>query len=366
MAQYNGWKLFDKVLLIAKEKHSKKPENYQQAYLVDPKDKEQLKRAKSWAEWTEYGPSFKDEEGKWKHEYEIEHKPVEFTFDNEGFEFELLESANGSNQGGKLSFWNCLVSKDNNTFKIGIAADLLLDLLKENDFVKGKCTDKVLFARQSGKVGVVTKNSESYKEAVKDAEWKKAVAKKTVKYGRGDQTVTVSLDQIYVGPIYKWYKFTSDPYYWSTRERRFTLTKLETPIIKHMFLSHYDSLVVDKKLDIDKLDDNWYFCYDINNTKAARSVTGVKVDIPMAFNDWFYNTYNTYESAMKKNSYYYCDIKNPTEKQEELGKVLSLCNYGYFGYTFSDECPEIDPKIMEALKNSGRVDFVGFEEVKND
>ena len=62
---------------------------------------------------------------------------------------------------------------------------------------------------------------------------------------------------------------------------------------------------------------------------------------------------------MKKNSYYYCDIKNPTEKEEELGKVLSLCNYGYFGYSFNNECPEIDTKIMEALKNSGRVDFVG-------
>ena len=124
---YQGYKLLDKIKLVCRDvaKYEEgrgrncSTEIYQ-AYLVDPANKKQLDSALYWANWTEYGPSFKNEAtGRWEYKYEVKHEPVVFDFDNNGFSFELLDCAGGSSQGGKLSFWNCLVSKDNYKFKIG-------------------------------------------------------------------------------------------------------------------------------------------------------------------------------------------------------------------------------------------------------
>lgn len=151
---YKGYKLLDKVILVCRDLPSHNggglncgAKEYQ-AYLVDPSNKSQLKSARDWAKWTEYGPSCKNENGRWTHEWEINHKPAEFTFDNDGFTLELLDCAGGSSQGGKLSFWNCLVKKDDKIFKIGINSEMLLNLLKDADFNKGVCQSPLIFITQ--------------------------------------------------------------------------------------------------------------------------------------------------------------------------------------------------------------------------
>ena len=134
---YQGYKLIDTIMLVCRDKatheesinlHASK--DVYQAYLVDPSNKKQLESARSWAKWTEYGPRYRNDAGDWTRDYEIKHEPVEFEFNNNCFTLELLDCAGGSSQGGKLSFWNCLVTRDDRVFKIGIDSDMLLDLLK--------------------------------------------------------------------------------------------------------------------------------------------------------------------------------------------------------------------------------------------
>ena len=125
---YKGYKLLDRITLVCREEASREDScganggnNYYQAYLVDPTSKSQLASARQWAKWIEYAPWVRDENGNWvRDDYEIIHEPVEFEFENSGFTLELLDCAGGSSKGGKLSFWNCLVKKDDKTFKIGI------------------------------------------------------------------------------------------------------------------------------------------------------------------------------------------------------------------------------------------------------
>ena len=105
---YQGYKLIDEIMLVCRDKKESDEswggrgtttENYQ-AYLVDPANKKQLEAARHWAKYTEYGPGKYNEEGKYVREWEIEHEPVEFTFENKDFTLELKDCAGGSSQGG--------------------------------------------------------------------------------------------------------------------------------------------------------------------------------------------------------------------------------------------------------------------------
>ena len=165
---YEGWTLYDKVIIVEKivynynyglGKRIKTDEK--QGYIVDPKNKKQLETAMSWAETKEYdyNPETK------QNEIIKVNKGIIHEFQNEDFEIELLDSAEGSSQGGKLSFWNCKISKDDKSWIIGINADLLLKCLKSCTWVNGKCQDKVMFARCKGGVGVLSKNSPEYIKA---------------------------------------------------------------------------------------------------------------------------------------------------------------------------------------------------------
>lgn len=100
---YKGYKLLDKIMLICRDLPSRTDGSglncsatVHQAYLVDPSSKSQLESARAWAKWTESGPYYRNKEGKWTCDWEIDHKPVEFTFDNDGFTLELLDCAGGS------------------------------------------------------------------------------------------------------------------------------------------------------------------------------------------------------------------------------------------------------------------------------
>lgn len=246
---YKGYKLLDKIMLVCRDEAAHRDSfglnsrcSCYQAYLVDPSNKKQLESARHWAKWTEYGPSFKNEEtGRWEREYEIVHDPVEFDFDNSGFGLELLDCAGGSSQGGKLSFWNCLVTKEDNTFKIGINSDMLLDLLKNASFINGKCQSPLIFITKSGKVGMTVKDSETYKQCISDRELKSSLKKSQVsKFSFGDKVSTATINEAYLGTITRYYKF--DPGrnadYHFNREinlRDCTITKLAKPVTYHMF-----------------------------------------------------------------------------------------------------------------------------------
>lgn len=243
---YQGYKLIDKIMLVCKERATYESSccphaDYYQAYLADPTNKKQLESAQRWAKWTEYGPNRRDEvTGKWVRDYEITHEPIEFEFDNNGFSLELLDCAGGSSQGGKLSFWNCLVAKDDKTFKIGINSDMLLDLLKNATFISGKCQSPLIFITQKGKVGMTTEGSDTYNQCIRDREFKNEVkAKATSKFSFGDIVSATTVEDIYLGTVTKYYDFdvgnNANRYSRDLDLRACTLTKLKNPITYHMF-----------------------------------------------------------------------------------------------------------------------------------
>ena len=118
-SNYVGWRVPEKVIIVAKAcRHWENGEytidGTYQGYVVDAGNKEMLESARNWAKWTEYVQPY-DRETR-TYAAVIDHEGIEHEFDNEGFTLTLLESADGSSQGGKLSFWNCKISKGDKEF----------------------------------------------------------------------------------------------------------------------------------------------------------------------------------------------------------------------------------------------------------
>lgn len=200
--------------------------NRYRGYVVDPNNKSQFESAKQWATWNEY---FDDRNSR------IKHEPKIFRYKNAGFTLQLLESAAGSNRGGKLSFWNCLITApDNQEFIIGIATDLLLSLLKNNICDNGVIQNTIRFGRLNGSVGALSDNMDEYKQAVADMETRNAVnrQKKTKKYRPGHTYSSLTLENVYLGSVYQHYeiiessRWTSDP---------LLIKKLDKPIKRNLF-----------------------------------------------------------------------------------------------------------------------------------
>ena len=209
---YKGWKIPEEVIIVAKDcrvwdtsKMAYTADSTYQGYVVDANNKEMLASAHNWAKWTEYVPPYNRE----THTYKdvIEHVGIEHRFKNEGFTLELLQSASGSSQGGKLSFWNCKISKDGKEFIIGIASDFLLEILLYNDFIKGVCQKTLSFARCKGGVGMTTKDMPIYQQFLVDEEKRNKVKKgKTKKREMGHLYSALTGGNVHFGKFYQWYE----------------------------------------------------------------------------------------------------------------------------------------------------------------
>lgn len=221
MSDYKGWKIPENIIIVAKQARIWKDykrvyEDCLQGYVVDATDKKMLESAHNWASWTEYVQPYNRE----THTYAdvIEHKGVEYLFTNEGFTLELLESASDSSQGGKLSFWNCKISKDGKEFIIGIASDYLLEILLNSTFINGKCQDTLSFARCKGGVGMTTKDMPIYKQFLEDEKKRATVKKgKTKKRELGHLYSTLTGGDVFLGRFYRWY----EPVYSETERNRY-------------------------------------------------------------------------------------------------------------------------------------------------
>ena len=276
-----------------------------------------------------------------------------FDFDNNGFSFELLDCAGGSSQGGKLSFWNCLVSKDNYKFKIGINSELLLDLLKCSSFVHGLCSDKLIFITKQGKVGMTVEGSETYRQCVKDRELLNTLKKtQTSKFCFGDLISTATINEVYLGTITKYYEFdpgernTSYRYMNHFDIRECTITKLKKPVIYHLFKSAYKTKALSEILE--QYDGSMYSYPDIKKTCPKRTITG-KIEMDC--------TEEEFKQGIMNKTY---DFKTFSEKLQESSSYKGCDKYRTFyyflgkqtfGYGF--EPFELSPEIMEKIKDFG-------------
>lgn len=366
---YKGYKLINKIMLVCRDVAEKddshsyydKYRDSYQAYLVDPSNKKQLETARHWAKWTEYGPSFKNEEtGRWDREYEITHDPVEFEFDNNGFELELLDCAGGSSQGGKLSFWNCVVTRDGNKFVIGINSDMLLELLKNAAFVNGKCQSPLIFITKSGKVGMTVEGSETWQQCIKDRELKKEMQAKAVsKFSFGDKISTATIKEIYLGTLTQYYKVeTGDTRYYYNREldpRRYTVTKLAKPIVYHLTDSDWrygsydlkNFAKVSEVIEYYKDSDSIYAYPDLKKKCAKRAISG-KLELDVTEED-FYKALveKTYDYESWEN---YCK-QSYHHRHDDAHILCYFLSRNFFG--FNTEPFELDEKLMQKIKDLG-------------
>lgn len=362
---YQGYKLIDKIMLICRdmseheESHGyNKYKSCYQAYLVDPSNKKQLESARYWAKWTEYGPGHRDEEtGKWVRDYEIEHPPVEFEFDNNGFELELQDCAGGSSQGGKLSFWNCVVTKDNNKFVIGINSDMLLDLLKNATFINGKCQSPLIFITQKGKVGLTVEGSETYQQCIKDRDLKKDLkAKAVTKFSFGDKISTATINEVYLGTLTQYYTFKTDfdryeRYSNRINYSRCVLTKLAKPIEYHLTEDNWPKF--EKLSEIiayytDKRDYYSLINFPDKKEKCAKRAVSGKLELDCSEEDFYRSLiekiydYDRFTEACVNS--YHCS----NDPDKILHNFLSTNFFGFNTKPF-----ELDETILSRIKALG-------------
>lgn len=252
LEDYKGYKIPSKVKLVTGEwKYQKYTEK--QAFVVDAESNSQLETAINWA-----GGRY-DEEKK----SSILNNIIET--ENEEFEVEFLNSAGCSSQGGKLSFWDCKVTKNDISYIIGINQDLLLELIKSATIIKGKVQEKCLFMKQRGNTGIIIKDSEIYKECMKEIQIKSNLQnlKKTSSWEKGYYYSTpTGVSHIYIGDAYLWY--TQEKTYFSKSK----IHKLDKPRkVKIMISSWYADR--DKKLSDIIENKKYFFEYIEENSKKS-------------------------------------------------------------------------------------------------
>lgn len=276
-SNYEGWRVPSSIIIVAKDSrrwdHNKGRyicDDIPQGYVVDPGNKKMLENAMGWASWTEYRGEYNKETR--QYDEQIEHVGEIYEFVNEGFTLTLLDSANGSSQGGKLSFWNCKVSKDDKEFIIGIASDYLLEIMLHNDFVKGTCQSTLSFARCKGGVGMMNKEMPSYQQFLQDEQLRTSMKKgKTKKREPGHLYSTLTGGDVYFSTFYKWYEpvLKDNGYFYNKQLIGFK--KLSTPVVLYWQPWHNEKLT--KKSEY--FERNFY----LSDSTPARIDSGVVAEI---------------------------------------------------------------------------------------
>jgi hypothetical protein len=152
-------------------------EGYQQAYLVGD-NKSSLDTAKRWASG-------------WRSEI-IEGSYEVYETINKDFTLKIFEESQESSQGGKLSFWNCIVEKEDKVFMLGIQARSLCNLIKATTCINGAIQGSVSFYRNSNGVLVALTDSITFHDKT---------TKKTSKWEVGKIYSTKSVDDICLGKV---------------------------------------------------------------------------------------------------------------------------------------------------------------------
>lgn len=220
---YKGIKIEDEIIIVERKFNN----NESQGYIVSINNKNQLDSALHWAEhydWVydetgervidhySYGGKecTSDTPGAWPVYKQEKIFGVVHTYKNGQFKFSLLNSACSSSQGGKLSFWNCLITApDNKEYIIGINSECLIQLLKNNTFINGICQANVWLGRIKNNVGAFTENMEEFEQGKKDKILRET--KKTAKYDIG--SVLIPSNKVYCGKFYKTFDIEDNSFY---------------------------------------------------------------------------------------------------------------------------------------------------------
>lgn len=204
-------------------------------YVVEAGDKDALDKAKSWARITNYNRENKA--------YDSPTEPNVYEFDNQGFTAKVINSAGGSSQGGRLSFWMCEVEKDGIKFNIGVNDEILAGLIKSSDISNGLVKQKVMFARKGGQLGLIHEGMEFYQDALADMKQKSELkkAKKTTKWEIGGVYSALTLTDVCIGEVWDTMEeYKEETNHWYRRNQTF-LRKRKKPVRVLAWIRIYNS-----------------------------------------------------------------------------------------------------------------------------
>lgn len=227
MAEFKSIVIPEKILIVENSSG--------QGYVVLPDKPDMLASAKSWADGWVYG-----EGNNWTEKHDNGHKweAVVHEFENGNFSLTLCDSADNSWNGGKLSFWNCMIKAPNGKqFKIGINQELLCNLLKDCTLIKGVCQEKIWLGKQLTNTGVYIETMEDFLQAKREVEIRKQAKTKTVKYEVGDIVGSLTKKYMYLGQVYNTYNINNTYDYSSSdfNARVLQIKKISEPKLYHMY-----------------------------------------------------------------------------------------------------------------------------------
>lgn len=189
MGAYSGWKLLDRVGIVSRR--------YDWGYFVDPDNTDQIMVAKQWAGIRRDGELTEENY---------------YVTENKDFKLTIVDSAGGSSQGGKLSWWTVKISKNDKEWFTAINANQLCELIKQSMFINGICRDTVSYATRNGSNSFITETCADYKQALEDMKRKSEVKsqKKTSKHKIGKVYTTLTESDAYIWDYYKCYEVVCD------------------------------------------------------------------------------------------------------------------------------------------------------------
>lgn len=296
---YQGIKIYDEVIIVEKEswhwENGKRIKDMiPQGYVVEVGNKKMLETAMKWAKQEPYAVDENDNyiyDEKGYHVRKVIEGIVN-NYKNGEFRFELDEAADGSSQGGKLSFWNCLITApDNKVYKIGISSEILLNLLKHNTFKNGICESNIWLGRIKGQqVGAFTENMPEFAQSKADQALREA--KNTTKYQPGAILKSKTKTQIYLGEFTEYFSMQNsyEEYVNATgrtdvKERNIYFVLDDEPYSYHLYLDlsekyidvHDAQTLMDDAINWDSKHKGFYdFPYYISreDKKLSRVVVG--------------------------------------------------------------------------------------------
>lgn len=237
----------EKILLVLRRSDWGKQEGFRQAFIVDPSNRDNLNRAREWAR---------------EYRYEIFDQRTELAgeevyIDNKDFKLTLLECASTSSQGGKLSFWNCLIEKDNIKAIIGIEQNNLLSMLKQSHLVNGTVQESLSLVKTAGTGGVVHQGMSEWQNSKQVLSKSKGPIKKTTKWELGKSYATLTLENLYMCDLYCWFEVTeravkernTNSGYLSRGEvnvKHYNIKMLDKPIKTHLLANADESSSISK------------------------------------------------------------------------------------------------------------------------
>lgn len=192
MGAYSGWKLLDRVGIVTQNRRVNK-----WGYFVDPDNTDQIMVAKQWSGIRRDGELTEENY---------------YVTENKDFKLTIVDSAGGSSQGGKLSWWTVKISKNDKEWFTAINANQLCELIKQSMFINGICRDTVSYATRNGSNSFLTETCEDYKQALEDMQYKSEIKsqKKTSKHKIGKVYTTLTESDAYIWDYYKCYEVVCD------------------------------------------------------------------------------------------------------------------------------------------------------------